>query len=144
MKLLTAARWLFRLLLLLLVVIPAAGSKAVMAAGPSYAAEWEVTFEIQNSKIRAFWIGRVWDYSQGDGVLIATVIRDISSDCEIFGAPNFGVSDVTLDGKKDYIRCKIPNYPVIFDKIEPSLQRCQCYYNGPPYAAADISPAYTT
>jgi hypothetical protein len=137
-------RWLIKLLLLLLAMIPVAGSKAVVAASPSYAAEWEVTFEVSNSKIRAIWIGRVWDYSQGDGLLVHTVRQDISSDCEIFGAPTFGVSDVTLDGKKDYIRCKIPNYVAIFDALEPSLKRCRCYYDGPPYAAADISPVYTT
>lgn len=146
MKSITTARqrWLIKLLFLLLTVITVTGSKAVLAADPSYAAEWEVTFEVNNSKILAIWTGRVWDYSQDDGVPTHTVTQDISSDCEVFGAPTFGVSDVTLDGKKDYIRCKIPNYPAIFDALEPSLKRCRCYYDGPPYAAADISPVYTT
>jgi hypothetical protein len=137
-------RWPVRLFLLLLVAIPATSPKPV-AAATNLAAEWEITFEIRHSKMRAFWIGRVWDYSNGgEGIISDTRRIDISNKCQAFGGPIFGESDVTFDGVNDYVRCQIPNFQAIFYEMAPQLLRCQCYYDGPPYAAADVSPVYST
>jgi hypothetical protein len=135
------------LLLVALSITPPKAATAATTAEPtahSYAGEWEITFEIINSQIHAVWIGRVWDYAVGDGEIIAQRRVDISADCEPFGDPLLGESDITLDGIDDYVRCKIPNFPAIFLTMTPELGKCRCYYDGPPYVAADVSPVYST
>lgn len=132
-----------RLLLLVLLALPAMNGGSVYAADPPYkAGEWEITVEVQNGEMRAFWIGRVWEYTGTEGELLAQRRVEITQDCEIFGAPTFGTSDVTLDGVDDYIACPVPNFQALFATMEPELANCRCRFESPPYAAADISPIY--
>jgi hypothetical protein len=135
------------LLLLVWLAVPAT-TRAAGSQDFKFAGEWEITFEIVNGKINADWIGRVWDYRGVEPVIMAHQRVDISPDCEIVGEPVFGEDDVTLDGVDDYIRCQIPNYPAIFYEMTKAvtneLIRCRCYYEGPPYVAADVTPDYST
>ena len=137
-------RWVARLLVLLLLALPATQGGSVYAADPPpyKAGEWEITVEVQNSQILAFWIGRVWEYTGTEGELLAQRRVEITQDCEIFGAPTFGTSDVTFDGVDDYITCLVPNFPALFATMAPELANCRCRFESPPYAAADISPLY--
>lgn len=131
------------LLLLLWLAVPAT-TRAADSQDFKFAGEWEITFEIVNGDMRAFWIGRVWDYQSGEPEIIAHRRVDISNECEAIGAPIFGEDDISFDGVDDYVRCQIPNYPAIFATMTPQLTRCRCYYEGPPYVAADITPSYST
>lgn len=134
-----------RSLLLALLVMPIFQSKAVQAQAPKFVGEWEITFEVVEGKPRAIWIGRVWDVDEeGVETLRGEVTEDISASCATFGNPQFGEDHVTLDGVDDYLTCTIPNFSALFAQIEPGLANCRCRFNGPPYAAADISPAITT
>lgn len=136
---------LVRVLLPLLVLFPAASGGHVLAQPEqTIAAEWEITFEVRNGAIEATWIGRVWDLTVEPEALKAQRRVPISSDCEVFGDPIFGADDVTLDGVDDYITCRVPNLGALFGTMDPSLVNCRCVFNGPPYAAGDVSPVYST
>ena len=135
-------RWLLRLCILTM-LIPATNGSAI-AQDYTYAGEWEVTFEIVNGKIQATWIGRAWENEGGVETDVATKIVDISANCTVFGAPVFSDDAVTLDGVDDYISCKIPAIGQLFASVYPLLRQCRCYFEGPPYASADISPVYST
>jgi hypothetical protein len=137
-------RWLARLLLSLSLLAPLASGGSVYAQDYTIAGEWEITFDVLAGNVRAIWIGRVWQNENGVETMTAERVIDISSRCEIFGNPVFSEDEVTFDGVDDYITCQIPNFPVIFASMFPELTRCRCYYEGPPYAAADITPVYST
>jgi hypothetical protein len=140
--------WIF---LLLVVALPAqtreveAAQVAETAQDGTIVGEWEITFEVIDGEMDSWWIGRVWDYSTApEGEIIAQERVEITDDCEVIGNPTFGENDVTFDGQDDYIRCLIPNFQAIFAQMAPILANCRCRFEGPPYAAADISPLYST
>jgi uncharacterized repeat protein (TIGR01451 family) len=144
-------RWLTRVLaltpLLALLLLPATHSTPVLAEGEEFIAEWEITVEVVNGAIEAWWIGRVWEVDENgvETLLEDGVLRvNISADCTVFGDPLFGRSFVQLDGVDDYLTCKIPNIGALFGQITPALVDCRCRFEGPPYAAADVSPVLTT
>lgn len=129
--------------LLLLLALPATSGGALYAADPPYkAGEWEITLEVKNGQISVWWIGRVWEYTGTEGELLAQRRIEITPDCEIFGAPVFGESEVKFDGVDDYITCPVPNFQALFALMAPELANCRCRFESPPYAAADISPIY--
>src|SRR5215204_6207475 len=116
-------RWL-RTLLFLVLVLPltplATDADKAMAADPyTIAGEWEITFDVRDGKMRAFWIGRVWDYNGGDERIKVERIENISSGCTAYGEPVFGENEVTFDGEDDYITCKIPNFQAFFAEMDP-------------------------
>ena len=136
-------RWI-RVLLLVLVVLPATHGGSALAQDYTIAGEWEITFEVVNGDIVATWIGRVWENNDGDEQLTAQRRVDISKTCKTFGNPTFLRGSVIFDGVDDYITCEIPDFPAIFATMSPQLANCRCRYEGPPYASADVSPTLTT
>src|SRR5690554_4205200 len=134
-----SARLLFRLLFLLSFAWPATSAGSVSAAEPSLAGEWEITLEVRANQVRVLWIGRVWDFTQGEGEIIAVRRVDISDDCQSFGGLQIGKSDLTFDGVDDYLQCTVPDFQLIFLDMVPALGHCYCDFASPPYAAADIS-----
>ena len=137
------ARWVMRLVALLL-LLPATSGGSVHAQDYVLAGEWEITFDILNGQIRATWIGRVWHNVDGNETDIALKVVDISEDCVVHGAPIFGQDDMTLDGVDDYVTCRIPDFQFHFAQMNPRLANCRCYFEGPPYASANVSPVYST
>jgi hypothetical protein len=140
------ARWLIgALVMLMLLPATSGGSARAMAQVTEYAGEWEITVDVLNGELRATFIGRVWETTDGVEKNEKVDVLDISESCTVFGAPIFGQDDVTLDGVDDYISCQIPDLELFFAPLHPPFrQQCICQFEGPPYASADISPVYST
>jgi hypothetical protein len=108
------------------------------------AGEWHLIFEVVRGKPKATWVGQVWEYGIGDDAetLLDERTLDITSDCQIFGAPTFSPSSVSFNGVSDTISCTIPDYVQIFTEMDPELAECRCFYTSPPWATANVEVAY--